>query len=65
MAVRGGDKKTLERLCRSITRPALAEGRVRYERRRLGTVLLYQRVAYHYPDFLAALGEIVQAEKST
>jgi hypothetical protein len=28
VAVRGGDKKTLERLCRYITRPALAEGRL-------------------------------------
>lgn len=28
IAVRGGDKKTLERLCRYITRPALAEGRL-------------------------------------
>ncbi len=28
VAVRGGDRKTLERLCRYITRPALAEGRL-------------------------------------
>jgi hypothetical protein len=26
VAVRAGDKKTLERLCRYITRPALADG---------------------------------------
>jgi hypothetical protein len=30
VAVRGGDKKTLERLCRYITRPALAEGRLSF-----------------------------------
>jgi hypothetical protein len=28
VAVRGGDRKTLERLCHYITRPALAEGRL-------------------------------------
>ena len=28
VAVRGGDKKSLERLCRYLTRPALAEGRL-------------------------------------
>jgi hypothetical protein len=28
VAVRGGDRKTLERLCRYLTRPALAEGRL-------------------------------------
>ena len=30
VAVRGGYKKTLERLCRYITRPALAEGRLSF-----------------------------------
>ncbi len=66
VAVRGGDKKTLERLCRYITRPALAEGRlsltpqgrVRYTLKtpyRDGTT----HVVFEPLDFMARLAALV------
>lgn len=66
VAVRGDDQKTLERLCRYITRPALAEGRlsltpqgrVRYTLKtpyRDGTT----HVVFEPLDFLARLAALV------
>ena len=66
VAVRGGDKKSLERLCRYISRPALAEGRlsltpqglVRYTLKtpyRDGTT----HVVFAPLDFLARLAALV------
>jgi hypothetical protein len=66
VAVRSGDKKSLERLCRYITRPALAEGRlsltpqgrVRYTLKtpyRDGTT----HVVFAPVDFIARLAALV------
>lgn len=70
VAVRGDDRKTLERLCRYITRPALAEdrlsltpqGRVRYALKtpyRNGTT----HVVFEPLDFLARLAALVPAPR--